>query len=63
MDDDGSLNFPIGRHDWEFSHGFCHREKLVEHSLTLSQCAENTEFTCNDGRCIPMDEVKSNTNK
>ncbi|XP_063845357.1 uncharacterized protein LOC135091546 [Scylla paramamosain] len=57
MDDDGSLDFPIGRHVWEFSHGFCGREKLEEHSLTLSQCHENVEFTCDDGTCISMEEV------
>ncbi|XP_045107746.1 uncharacterized protein LOC123502646 [Portunus trituberculatus] len=57
MDDDGSLDFPIGRHVWEFSHGFCGREKLEEHSLTLSQCNENVEFTCDDGTCILMEEV------
>lgn len=60
MDDDGSLDFPIGRHVWEFSHGFCGREKQEEYSLTLSQCAENKEFTCDDGTCISLDEVSNN---
>ncbi|MPC81232.1 hypothetical protein E2C01_075839 [Portunus trituberculatus] len=57
MKDDGSLDFPIGRHEWVFSHGFCGREKMVSHSLALSQCAKNDEFTCDDGTCIQINMV------
>lgn len=63
MTNDGSLDFPIGRHDWRFSHGFCRRERLEEHSLTLTQCAQNQEFTCDDGTCIPMDKVTEKDKK
>lgn len=57
MKNDGSLDFPIGRHSWEFSHGFCGRERHKEHSLTLSQCVKNSEFTCDDGTCIVINKV------
>nr|XP_045595897.1 uncharacterized protein LOC123756697 isoform X1 [Procambarus clarkii] len=57
MDDDGSLDFPVGRHDWRFSHGFCGEEQGVAQSLTLTQCAQNRHFTCDDGTCIPINQV------
>lgn len=59
MKDDGMLNFPIGRHKWVFSHGFCGHEKMMAHSLTLSQCAKDEEFTCEDGTCIDINKVSN----
>ncbi|XP_068246671.1 uncharacterized protein [Palaemon carinicauda] len=56
-EDDGSISFPIGRHLWTFSHGFCEKEKGAPQSLTFTQCAKNDEFTCDDGTCIPIREV------
>ncbi|XP_068246271.1 uncharacterized protein [Palaemon carinicauda] len=56
-EDDGSISFPIGRHLWTFSHGFCEKEKGAPLSLTFTQCAKNDEFTCDDGTCIPIREV------
>ncbi|XP_071521221.1 uncharacterized protein [Panulirus ornatus] len=57
MEDDGSLDFPVGRHLWKFSHGFCGEKKRVPQSLTLTQCAKNEEFTCDDGTCIHINQV------
>ncbi|XP_027218034.2 uncharacterized protein [Penaeus vannamei] len=57
MEEDGSFNYPIGRHKWIFSHGFCGEQAGVAQSLALTQCAKNTEFTCDDGTCIPINQV------
>ncbi|XP_063600616.1 uncharacterized protein LOC134776794 [Penaeus indicus] len=57
MVEKGSYSYPIGSNNWVFSHGFCGEQAGVAQSLTLSQCAKNTEFTCNDGTCIPINQV------
>ncbi|XP_069974759.1 glutamate-gated chloride channel alpha-like [Penaeus vannamei] len=57
MVDDESDSIPIGTSKWIFSHGFCGEQAGVAQSLTLSQCAKNKEFTCDDGTCIPINQV------
>nr|XP_027218304.1 glycine receptor subunit alpha-2-like [Penaeus vannamei] len=56
MEESGSIDFPIGRHMWIFSHGFCGKPPGTAISLALTQC-ESDEFTCNNGNCIPLHEV------
>ncbi|XP_037776717.1 gamma-aminobutyric acid receptor subunit beta-like [Penaeus monodon] len=56
MEESGSIDFPIGRHMWVFSHGFCGKPPGTAISLALTQC-ESDEFTCNNGNCIPLGEV------
>lgn len=57
MVNDESDSIPIGTSKWIFSHGFCGEQAGVAQSLTLSQCAKNKEFTCDDGTCIPINQV------
>ena len=44
---DGS--FPVGRNVWRS----CSSDQSQE--LSLSSCSPGSEFTCNDGSCIPLD--------
>ncbi|ROT81977.1 putative neuronal pentraxin-2 [Penaeus vannamei] len=39
------------------SHGFCGKKAGELLSLALTQCSKNEEFTCNNGNCIPLDQV------
>ena len=57
MQQSDSIDFPIGRNLWSFSHGFCGERTNVSQSLTLTQCAKDQEFTCDDGTCIPINQV------
>lgn len=41
-------SFPVGRNVWRS----CSSHESVE--LSLTQCSLGTEFTCNDGTCIPL---------
>lgn len=57
MEESGSIDFPIGRNNWQFSHGFCGKKAGELLSLALTQCSKNQEFTCNNGNCIPLNQV------
>nr|XP_053637310.1 glycine receptor subunit alpha-4-like [Cherax quadricarinatus] len=57
LEDNSSVDYPVGRHEWRFSHGFCREGQHVVHSLTLTQCITNKQFTCDDGTCIPINQV------
>ncbi|XP_018017133.2 glutamate-gated chloride channel subunit beta [Hyalella azteca] len=52
-----SLSYPIGRNFWKFTHGFCGSAAGEVVSLTLTQCKNGEEFTCNDGACVPLVQV------
>ncbi|KAF2368337.1 Pentraxin-related [Trinorchestia longiramus] len=57
MEQSKSVNYPIGRNNWKFNHGFCGIALGYDVSLTLTQCKKNKEFTCDDGSCLPLEQV------
>ena len=49
------LGYPLGRHLWLVTDPKCDLFQPTWTNLTLSRCLE-TEFTCNDGTCIPVEQ-------
>lgn len=49
------LGYPLGRHLWLVTDPKCDLFQPTPINLTLSRCLES-EFTCNDGTCIPAEE-------
>ena len=51
------LSFGLGLHEWEVSGDtWCNEGKSYKTWLKLTGCDQSTEFTCNDGQCIEMEE-------
>ena len=51
------LSFGLGLHEWEVSGDtWCNESKSYKTWLKLTGCDQSTEFTCNDGQCIEMEE-------
>ena len=53
--------WPTGRSKWTINAGICQLTN-VQKKLTLTDCIDNlsgiTDFTCSDGTCVPMRQVK-----
>ena len=51
------LSFGLGLHEWEVSGDtWCNEGKSYKTWLKLTGCDQSTEFTCNDGQCINIEQ-------
>ena len=51
------LSHPIGRKEWDLFSGRCSSMTYpVKRTLIMSMCEFSMEFTCNSGRCIPIEK-------
>ena len=53
---DTKLMYPVGRLMWNWYEESCGFSSLTNRQLTLSVCEIGTQFTCNSGRCISMNQ-------
>ncbi len=51
-----SSDFPLGQMVWEVQGDPCYEESNVTQVMLSINTCNNTEFNCNDGHCIGIDE-------
>ncbi len=50
-----ATNYPVGTLEWEFHGEPCYAYKVTRLDLNLNTC-NDTEFNCQDGSCIPLEQ-------
>ena len=50
------VSYLLGTHQWTFKSPFCNNGKPYTKALKLTECFQGSQFTCDNGQCVSMEQ-------